>query len=82
VAAPELSAREGEAGATWQRRSHLGREVRSGGEKHVAAPELSSQGGRARSHETCGSARAHLDREARPRTKEHVVAPELNLARR
>jgi hypothetical protein len=82
VAAPELSAREGEAGATWQRRSHLDREVRSGGEKHVAASELSSRGGRARSHETCGSARAHLDREVRPRTKEHVVAPELNLARR
>jgi hypothetical protein len=82
VAAPELSAREGEAGATWQRRSHLGREVRSGGEKHVAAPELSSRGGRARSHETHDSAAAHLEREARPRAEKHVAASKPTSARK
>jgi hypothetical protein len=45
---------------------------------YVAAPELSSQGGRARSHGTRGSARAHLDREARSGAEEHVAASELN----
>jgi hypothetical protein len=63
VAAPELSSRGGEAGATWQHRSsplgearpgprgsagaHLGRKTRFGAEEYVAAPELSSRGGRA-----------------------------------
>jgi hypothetical protein len=42
----------------------------------MAAPELSSQGGRARSHGTCGSAKAHLGREARSRAEEHVTASE------
>jgi hypothetical protein len=45
---------------------------------YVAALELSSRGGRARSHGTCGSGRAHLDREARSGAKEHVAAPELS----
>jgi hypothetical protein len=36
---------------------------------YVMAPELNSQGGRARSHETCGSTEAHLVREARSRVK-------------
>jgi hypothetical protein len=49
---------------------------------YVAAPELSSQGGRARSHGTCGSAGAHLGREVRSGAEEHVAAPELNSARR
>jgi hypothetical protein len=49
---------------------------------YVAAPELSSRGGRARSHGTCGSGRAHLDREAMSGAKEHVAAPELNSARK
>jgi hypothetical protein len=40
-------------------------EVRSGAEEHMAASKLSSRGGRARSHRTCGSVRAHLSREAR-----------------
>jgi hypothetical protein len=86
------------AWGTWQHRSsplgearsrprgsagvHLGREVRSGAEEHVAAPELSSRGGKARSHWTRGSVRAHLGREVRSRTEERVVAPELNSARR
>jgi hypothetical protein len=37
-------------------RGHIGREARSGAEKHVAAPKPSSRGGRARSHGTRGSA--------------------------
>jgi hypothetical protein len=49
---------------------------------YVAASELSSQGGRARSHGTRGSARAHLDREARSRAEEYVAAPEFNSVRR
>jgi hypothetical protein len=83
---------------TWQHRSsplgearlgpcgsvgaHLGREARSGAEEHVAASELSSRGGRARSHGTRGSAGAHPDREARSGAEEHVAAPELNSARK
>jgi hypothetical protein len=61
---------------------HLGREVRSGAEEHVAAPELSSRGGRAWSHVTCDSAGAHLGREARSGAEERVAVPELNSARR
>jgi hypothetical protein len=48
----------------------------------MAAPEVSSQGDRARSHVTRGSAGAHLDREARSRVEKRVAAPELNSARR
>jgi hypothetical protein len=62
--------------------AHLAREARSGAEEHVAAPELSSRGGRARSHGTCGSAGAHLGREARSGAEERVTALELNSARR
>jgi hypothetical protein len=62
--------------------AHLGREARSGAEEHMAALELSSRGGRARSHGTCVSAGAHLDREVRSRAKERVAASELNSARR
>jgi hypothetical protein len=46
VAAPKLFARGGEAGPRGSVGAHLGREARSGAEEHVAAPELSSQGGR------------------------------------
>jgi hypothetical protein len=60
----------------------LDREVRFGAEEHVATPELSSWGGRARSHMTHGSAGAHLSREVRSRAEEHVAASELNLVRR
>jgi hypothetical protein len=83
---------------TWQHRSsplgearpgprgsigtHLGREARSGVEENVAAPELSSQGGRARSHGTCDSVGVHLDREARSGDEKHVTVPELNSVSR
>jgi hypothetical protein len=97
VLAPELSSRRGEAGATCQHRSSplgevrpgphastgaLGREARSGAEEHMAAPELSSQGGRVRSLGTHDSTGAHLGREVRPRAEEHVAAPEVNSVRR
>jgi hypothetical protein len=62
--------------------AHLSREARSGAEEHVAAPELSSRGGRARSHGTHGSAGAHLGSEARFEAEEHVATPKLNSARR
>jgi hypothetical protein len=62
--------------------AHLDREARSGAEEHVAAPELSSRGGRARSHGTRGSVGAHLGREARSGAEEHMPAPKLNSARR
>jgi hypothetical protein len=62
--------------------AHLGREARSGAEEHVATPELSSRGGRARSHVTRGSAGAHLGREARSGAEERVAVSELNSARR
>jgi hypothetical protein len=61
---------------------HLDREARSGAEEHVAAPELSSRGGRAQSHGTRDSAEAHLDREARSETEKHVATSELNSVRR
>jgi hypothetical protein len=48
----------------------------------VVAPELSSQGGRARSHGTRGSAGAHLGSEVRFGAEEHVAALELNSIRR
>jgi hypothetical protein len=43
--------------------AHLDREARSRDEEHVTTSELSSQGGRARSHGTRGSAGVHLCRE-------------------
>jgi hypothetical protein len=49
---------------------------------YVVAPELSSRGGRAWSHETRGSVGAHLDREARSEPEEHMATLELNSARR
>jgi hypothetical protein len=48
----------------------------------VAAPELSPQKSRARSHGTCGSAGAYLGREAMFRAEGRVATPELSLARR
>jgi hypothetical protein len=45
---------------------------------YVEAPELSSRGGRARSHRTHCSTRAHLDRETRCEAEEHVTAPKLS----
>jgi hypothetical protein len=48
----------------------------------MAAPELSSHGGRARSYVTRDSAGAYLSRSVRSGAEEHVVALELNLARR
>jgi hypothetical protein len=62
--------------------AHLSREARSGAEEHVAAPELSSRGGRARSHGTRGSIEAHLGREVRSGAEERVTALELNSANR
>jgi hypothetical protein len=62
--------------------AHLGREARSGAEEHVAAPELSFQGGRAQSHGTRGSTGAQLDRETRSEVEEHVTALELNSVKR
>jgi hypothetical protein len=47
----------------------------------MTTSELSSQRGRAWSHETRGNARAHLDRETRFGAEEHVTMPELNSAR-
>jgi hypothetical protein len=61
---------------------YIDSEARSGVEEHVATPELSSQGGRARSHWTRGSAKAHLSREIRSGAEERVAVPELNSARR
>jgi hypothetical protein len=55
--------------------AHLDREVRYGAEELVAAPELSSRGGKARCHGTRGSAEAHFDREARSGAEERVAAP-------
>jgi hypothetical protein len=49
---------------------------------YVAAPELSSRGGKVQSHGTRGSAGAYLNREVRSGAEEHVAAPELNSARR
>jgi hypothetical protein len=47
----------------------------------MAASELSSRGGRARSHVTHDSAGPHLDREARSEAEEHVAASELSSRR-
>jgi hypothetical protein len=78
VTAPEptsVGRRGPELRNTWQRRSSPLREAEE-------ASELSSRGGRARSHGTRGNARAHLGREARSGAEERVAAPELNSARR
>jgi hypothetical protein len=48
----------------------------------VTAPELSSQGGRARSHGARGSAGAHLNREMRSGAEEHGVTLEPTSAGR
>jgi hypothetical protein len=49
---------------------------------YVVAPELNSQGGRARSHETCGSTEAHLVMKARFRVKGYITASELTSTMR
>jgi hypothetical protein len=49
---------------------------------HVAAPELPSQEGRARSHRTCGSTGAHLFKEVRIEAEGHVTVAELTSVRR
>jgi hypothetical protein len=49
---------------------------------YVATPELSSRGGRARSHGTRGSTGAHLIREARFGAEGHVTVTELTSTRR
>jgi hypothetical protein len=48
----------------------------------VTVPELSSQGGRARSHGTHVSTEVHLGMEARYGAEERLAMPELNSARR
>jgi hypothetical protein len=48
----------------------------------VAAPELSSQGGRAQSHGARGSAGAHLGREIRSGAAGHMAALEPTSAGR
>jgi hypothetical protein len=62
--------------------AHLSKEARSGAEEHVAAPELSSRGGRARSRGTRDNTGAHLGREVRSGAEECMTAPELNSANR
>jgi hypothetical protein len=49
---------------------------------YVAASELSSRGGRARSYGTRGSTGGHLGREVRSGAEERMAVPELNSARR
>jgi hypothetical protein len=72
--------REARLGPRGSARAHLGREARFGAKEHVAAVELSFQGGRAQSHGTCGSVGDHLGREARSGAEEHVEVSELNSA--
>jgi hypothetical protein len=74
--------REARPGPRGSAAAHVDREARSGAEEHVAAPELSSRGGRAWSHGTRSSARALLGREVRSGAEERVAAPELNSVRR
>jgi hypothetical protein len=76
---PLGEARPGPRGSTG---AHLSREARPRAEEHVAAPELSSRGGRARSHVTHGSVGADVGNEVRSGAEEHVAASELNSARR
>jgi hypothetical protein len=54
----------------------------SGVVRHMAAPELPSQEGRAWSHGTRGSTGAHIVKEARSGGEEHVAAPEPTSVRR
>jgi hypothetical protein len=62
--------------------AHLSKEVRSGAEEHLVAPELSSRGGRAQNHGTHGSVRAHIGSKAMSGAEERMAAPKLNSARR
>jgi hypothetical protein len=66
---------------TWQHRSSPLRKVEPRAVGHVAAPELPSQEGRARSPGTRGSVGAHLSKEARSGAAGHVAAPELTSPR-
>jgi hypothetical protein len=66
----------------WQHRSSPLRKAKPRAVGHVAAPELPSQEGRARSHGTHGSIGAHLIKEARTGAEGHVAAPEPTSARR
>jgi hypothetical protein len=66
---------------TWQHQISSLRKVEPGVMRHIAAPELPSQEGRARSHGTRGSNGAHLTKEVRSEAEEHVVASELTSAR-
>jgi hypothetical protein len=50
--------------------------------RHVAAPKLPSQEGRAQTHGTRGSTGAHLVKEAKTGAEGHVAASELTSARR
>jgi hypothetical protein len=74
--------REARPGPRGSARAHLDSETRFRAEEHVAALELTSRRGRARSHGTRGSTGSHLGREARSGGEEHVTTPELRSARR
>jgi hypothetical protein len=67
---------------TWQHRSSPLRKAEPQAVGHVAAPELPSQEGRARSHRIRGSTGAHLIKDTRSEAEGHVAALELTLARR
>jgi hypothetical protein len=66
----------------WQHRSSALRKAEPRAVGHVAAPELPSQEGRARSHETRGSTGAHLSKEVRFGAEGHVTTLELASTRR
>jgi hypothetical protein len=53
-----------------------------GAVEHMAAPELPSQKGRARSPGTHGSAGAHLSKEAKSGATGHMAASKLTSSRR
>jgi hypothetical protein len=65
-----------EAVDTWQHQSSPLRNAEPQTMGHVAAPELPSQEGRARSHGTHGGTGAHFGKEARSGATVHVVALE------
>jgi hypothetical protein len=67
---------------TWKHRTSPLRKAEPRVMGHVAAPELPSQEGRARSHGTHGSTGAHLVKEVRSRAKGHMAASELTSVRR
>jgi hypothetical protein len=67
---------------TWQHRSSPLRKAEPQVMGYMAAPELLSQEGRARSHRTRGSVGVHLRREAMSKAEGHVAASELTSARR